>query len=83
MDNYDWKWTGSVWEFLGSVSWCMVIQEARRRGELTSRLMTDSDRNMEKAIEYGISDHALAKEMVRVGLTILALSGEEAPEGER
>lgn len=81
MENNDWRWEGSIWDFLGSVSWCMVVREASRKGELSSSILTNPKNTEDKAEEYGISNVALAKEMVRIGRTVLLLMGEDLPGG--
>lgn len=53
-----------------------------REKDQSSYFRTEGDLNEDKAMEYGISDYALAREMVRIGRTVLSLLGEDSQEDE-
>lgn len=58
------------------------MNRSDREKDRSSYFRTEGDLNEDKAMEYGISDYALARERVRIGRTVLAFFEEDSQEDE-
>jgi hypothetical protein len=64
----EWKFDGSMWEFIDIMKWSLVVREARRRGEENCfEIMCTPELIEIKSEEYGITVPRIAEEMVRIG----------------
>jgi uncharacterized coiled-coil DUF342 family protein len=70
----EWKFDGSVWEFIDIMKWSLVVREARKRCEENyGEIMTNPALIESKSEEYGITIPKIAEEMVRIGGDMIEL----------
>lgn len=68
MERKDYKFEGSLYEFLGIVQWSLTVRQAHKDGrEDGFDIATNPKKNLEAAEEYGITTENLIKELVRLG----------------
>ena len=67
MPEKDWKWDGSLWEFLEIVQWTLVTRQlGKDQPEGWSKMITNPQMIDMKAEEYGITLRAINDEMYRI-----------------
>ena len=69
-----WKFDGSIWEFLGTVQWALVFRELGRSGRRhVLEIASKPDQVEAAAQEYGITYRVLANEMQRISKDALRM----------
>lgn len=68
MENKEWSWDGTVWEFIDVIQWALVFGHLGKEGsEGWADIVTNPDLVKKKAAEYGMNNWTISKEMVRIG----------------
>lgn len=61
-----WQWKGSDLELVEFVQWTlMLVQFSRDKPEEWMDVIRDVEKMSQKAIEYGMTHHVIAREMIR------------------
>ena len=83
MENKEWSWDGSIWEFIETIKWSLVLLRlGREKPESWTDILNNPDLVKKKAAEYGMNNWAISKEMVRIGTdAIKMLEIEERHRG--
>ena len=64
----DWKWEGTLWDFVDVVQWAMLMHRLNETHETDAwEILSDPRRVREKAEEHGITRRAIVREMLRIG----------------
>ncbi len=68
MENKEWNWDGTIWEFVDVIKWSLVFRRlGREKPEGWTDIVNDPDLVKKKAAEYGMNEWTISKEMVRIG----------------
>jgi len=68
--NDNWKFDGTIWDFIETIQWALVIREASKRNDPDiGIIMTTPNLIFRKADEYGITREAIISEMLTIGAT--------------
>ena len=61
----DWKWDGTLWDFVEIVQWAMVVRDVgKHNGNLD--IISDPKRALDYAYDHGITRRAVVREMQRI-----------------
>jgi len=62
-----WKWKGTLWDFVDTVQWAMLMHElAEEQKTDLGAIMSSSDRVVQEANARGITRRAIVREMLRI-----------------
>ena len=68
IDTLDWRWEGTLWDFVDVVQWAMLMHRLNETHETDAwEILSDPERVRKKAENYGITRRAIVREMLRIG----------------
>lgn len=73
--NKNWRWNGSVWDFMATIQWALVCHElgVQQRPNL-AKVITSPERVAAEAEKLGLTEEAIAEEMIWIGKFVLDLA---------
>ena len=74
MEQKEWQWTGSLWSFIEIVQWALVFHKLGiEKPQKWNEIMASPELVLSKAEEYGMTQRAVAIEMIKCGNAAIKL----------
>ena len=81
-----WKWKGTLWDFVDTAQWAMLIHELAEEKKTDLRaIMSSPDRVRHEANERGITRRSVVREMLRIaqdGMEMYRIIDEKGGESD-
>ena len=81
-----WKWKGTLWDFVDTVQWAMLMSElAEEKKSDLGAIMSSPDRVRQEANARGITRRAIVREMLRIaqdGMEMYRIIDEKGGESD-
>ena len=81
-----WKWKGTLWDFVDTVQWAMLMHElAEEKKPGLGAIMSSPDRVKQETTARGITRRAIVREMLRVaqdGMEMYRIIDEKGGESD-